>query len=392
MVRRLSPFVAFAALLMVCPMSGRAQTPKVPPGVWVREGYELIVASDIVRTPRLMALGEDGWLFVSQPDLGEIKALRDEDGDGRFEKVESFIRNHKTVQGLAFQDGWLYFAESGAIFKCRDTDKNGRSDEEQIVIAKGKLVDGGAHDRRALLIHKDRVYTAIGDSGNVTDEAKSPRQKIWTYALDGTGETLFCSGLHNTEKLVVRPGADELWGMDDASEWFGTSIEKKGGGKDTPISDAQPPCELNKYEPNQFYGHPFVAGNRLPRYEFIERKDLVEQAKKSVLPQWCGAARWHPVGMCFYDAEHFPNMKGNAFIAYHGSTGEGAKVGACVTLLHFENGKPWGEQVLVNFVTEKGEAKGRPVDVLVAPDGTLLISDDEGNHIYRLKHAAAAGK
>lgn len=369
--------------------AGRAQELKLPPGVWVREGYELSVASNAVRIPRLMAFGEDGWLFVSQPDLGEIKALRDENGDGRFERVESLLRNHKTVQAMVFHDGWLYFAESGAIFKCRDADRNGRSDEEQIVIAKGKLPDGGAHDRRALLIQKDRIYTVIGDSGNITDEAKTPRQKIWSYALDGTGETLWCTGIRDTQKLVLRPGTDEIWGMDDASEWFGTSIEKKSGGKDTPISDAQPPCEMNKYEPNQFYGHPFIVGDRLPRYEFADRKDIVEQAKKSVRPQWLGGARWHPIGMCFYDADQMPDLKGHAIVAYHGSTGESPKVGGCVTVAYFENGKPWGERVLVNFLTETQDFRARPVDVIVAPNGTLLFSDDQGDRIYRLSTGTA---
>jgi glucose/arabinose dehydrogenase len=90
--------------------------------------------------------------------------------------------------------------------------------------------------------------------------------------------------------------------------------------------------------------------------------------------------------MEFYTAAAFPGAAGSAFVAYHGSWNRSTKAGYCVTLVLFEAGRPYGEQVYVNFLSESGEVRGRPVDCAAAADGSLLISDDHGNRVYRLRY------
>jgi len=256
------------------------------------------------------------------------------------------------------------------------------------VIEEGKLPKGGGHWWRPVVINNGRIYTAIGCSGNITDETDTERLKIWSFDLNGGDKKLFATGLRNTEKLVIRPGTNEIWGMDHGSDWFGGVREKKEGNDDgQPITDLNPPGEMNHYVEGAFYGHPYITGNRVPRYEYMEREDIVELALKTTPPAWASGAHWAPNAMEFYTGDQFPDEAvGDAFVAYHGSWNRSNKDGYCVTRVFFDNGKPYGELVYVDFLTESGDVLGRPVDVVVAPDGSLLISDDHGSKIYRLTY------
>lgn len=386
MSHRLRFLLAAAPCLFAA--AGSAQQPD--PGIQVREGYTLSIANGDLTNPRHMELSPDGTLFVSQPDESNIVALRDEDKDGVYEKVTPFVENHETVHGVEWHDGWLYFTESEAIFRARDTNSDGTADETVQILDNKTLPPGGGHWWRSILIHNNRLYTSIGDSGNASDQTDTKRQKIYSYSLDGKNEKLFASGIRNTEELVVRPGTDEIWGMDHNSDWFGEKMERPKEEVEEfpqPITSHNPPEELNKYVEGGFYGHPFIVGTKLPRYEYMDRPDIVELAEKTIIPQWNCGAHWAANGLCFYTADQFPTSKGNAFIAYHGSWNRRPKGGFQVTSILFENGKPYGELPFVQFLDKDGEkVHGRPVDVLQTPEGDLLISDDGGNKIYRLHY------
>lgn len=203
----------------------------------------------------------------------------------RYEVVNTFVAGYPTVHGMHFADGWLWFAQTGAIHKARDTNSDGKADEVQTVIPEGQLPRGGGHWWRPVLATDRYIYTAIGDAGNINDETETERQKIWRFNKDGTGKTLFASGIRNTEKLRLRPGTNEVWGVDHGSDWFGRTLGERPQ-QFQPITDHNPPDELNHYEEGKFYGHPFITGNKLPRIEYQNRKDIVELADKTVPPAW----------------------------------------------------------------------------------------------------------
>ena len=362
-----------------------AQKDMVSPEIWVREGYKLSIVQKDITNPRDLVLNTEGVLFVSLPEAGEIKACRDKDNDGYYETVTTFVKGHKKAHGMYWHDGWLWYSETGAIFKARDTNNDGVADEDITVIPAGKLPSGGGHWWRPVLILNNRIYTSIGCSGNIDDETATERLKIWSFALDGSDKKLFCGGLRNTEKLVVRPGTSEIWGMDHGSDNFGEIMEKKDKTGRKPITDWNPPCEMNHYVEGAYYGHPYITGNRLPRYEYMNRPDIVDWAAKTTPPAWAAGSHYAPNGMTFYDANQFPNAKGDAFVAYHGSWNRSVKGGYAVTKVLFENGKPYGEQTYVKF-EKNDDLFGRPVDVQVTLDGSLLISDDWGNKIYKLTY------
>ena len=377
-----------ANILLLFMVVGPAFCEAPDSGIYVRDGFTLSIAVSGFEAPRFMELNPNGVLYVSRPDEGQIKACRDTDGDGVYETITTFVNGYETAHAMQWYDGSLWFSVTGSIMNASDTDGDNVADNIEEVVGGRNIPKGGGHWWRSLLIHKGRIYTSIGDSGNINDERKTKRQKIWSYKIDGTDEQLFCSGLRNTEKLVVRPGTDEIWGMDHGSDWFGGKIEKEGRTNyGQPITDLNPPGEMNHYKRGGFYGHPFLVGNRVPRHEFLKHKDLLKLASETTPPEWCTGGHWAPNAMEFYTGDQFPDAKGDAFVAFHGSWNSSVPVGYCVSRVLFEQGRPYGELAYARFVDKSGRILGRPVDVVMEPDGSLLISDDDGGRIYRLRYA-----
>lgn len=376
-----------AALALLASAAMAAAARDADPNITVRDGFALSVVQSELRRPRFLETDPSGTLYVSIPDEKRIVSCKDADGDGYYERTADFVTDHPMVHGLFWHDGWLWFSVSTGILRARDTDGDGSADETVAVIPVGSRPGGTGHWWRSILLHNGRLYTSIGDSGNITDETDTERQKIFSFALDGSDRRLFASGLRNTEKLVVRPGTNEIWGMDHGSDRFGRVLEQKNGRGRQPITNLNPPDEMNRYVEGGFYGHPFIVGDNLPRYEYMDREDIVELAARNIPPAWKTQAHWAPNAMEFYNGSQFPAAcRGDAFVAYHGSWNRTPRAGYCVTRVLFEGGRPYGELKYVDFLSADGEVLGRPVDVIQAPDGTLLISDDYRSRIYRLRY------
>ncbi len=353
------------------------------PSFWIRPGYKCELVAANFGEARFMALGDDGTLYVSQPGPGTIATLRLK--EGKYVRVGDFIRGKATVHGLCWRDGCLWFTQSGAIYKAHGADENGEARDVQAVIPDGQLPKGG-HWWRSILVDEKGFYTSIGDSGNMTDETKTDRQKIWRYSLDGTGKTLFASGLRNTEKLLYRPGTDEVWGMDHGSDWYGKEYGDREGRQ--PITDEVPGEKFNHYVQGGFYGHPFFVGGRYPRPEYANRADLIEWAEKTVMPSLSFGAHWAPNGWCFYTGDAIPDAKGDAFMTFHGSWNRKHKDGYRIdrTLFDKVTGLPFGHYMVIGCLSESEEVLARPVDIIQATDGSLLWSEDKSHRIYRLTY------
>jgi glucose/arabinose dehydrogenase len=375
------PLLALAtAAALVGPAS--AQIPALGPGVpafTVRPGYHIDLVADGLDEVRFLEFGDKDTLYVSQPRAGSIITLRQ--SGGTWKKVAAFTTGKPTVHGMHWHEGWLWFTQSGVVWKARDTNGDGKADEE--IKITDDLPSGGGHWWRPILVAKDGFYTSIGDSGNINDETKTDRQKIWKFKLDGTGRTLFAAGLRNTEKLRLRPGTDEVWGADHGSDWWGKPLGDKRGNQ--PFTDRLPPCEFNHYVQDGFYGHPFIVGNSLPRLEFKDRPDFLELEAKTIPPAWCLGAHWAPNGWTFVTGDKL-GLKGDAVIACHGSWNSSKRVGYRVERVVFDGvtGTVVGALPLVSLLGPRGEVLGRPCDVVEAPDGSLLFSDDDKKRIYRI--------
>ncbi len=387
-------FSTFAAGVIAFSLTGPplARAATLPTGVWVREGYELSIAVDGIKIPRFLALGPDHTLFVSVPKEGKIVACRDRDGDGSYETQTPFVSGKlpaTILQGMQWHDGWLWFAQLNSVSKARDLDGDGKADEEVQILGPDQLPTGarGGHMWRALLIHRDRIYTHVGDQTNATDEPidASERRKIWSFALDGSGKKLFASGIRNTEKLAVRPGSDEIWGVDHDVDTMAAKLEvDKQLGQ--PITDHNPSAELNHYVEGGFYGHPWIVGKNQPNLNFLSEPKLIEYARMATVPEWLMPAHCSANALTFYRGDKIPHAHGDIFVAQKGGWNATAKVGYCLSRILFENGHPYGELKMVNFLKGGTEILGRPADCTQAPDGSILFSDDFGHKVYRLKY------
>lgn len=364
------------------PKQVRARGADVPE-FWVRPGYRVELVADNIDNARFIEFDDKGTLYLSRPKRGDILALRLR--NGRYQVVNTFVSGYPTVQGMHYADGWLWFTQTGAIHKARDTNGDGKADEVVTVIPEGQLPRGGGHWWRPILVTERYLYTAIGDSGNINDETQTERQKIWRFNKDGTGKTLFASGIRNTEKLRLRPGTQEVWGVDHGSDWFGRMLGERPGTFQ-PITDYNPPDELNHYQEGKFYGHPFITGNKLPRIEYQNRKDIVELADKTEPPAWCFGAHWAANSFTFLTKDHFPNHKGDMFVACRGSWNRTKPDGYRIERVLFDpvTGKPFGSLTIVKTLTNEGRVLARPVDCAEAPDGSVLFTCDTTGRIYRI--------
>jgi len=372
-----------------CPDAGSATLPE---GVWVREGYTLSIAEDSIQKPRFMAFDDKGGLFVSVPSQGKIFRCVDADKDGVYESKTVFLEGYESgqiLQAVQYHDGSLWCADMTHIYQATDQDQDGKADKVLVRVGPDQLpISGGGHKWRALLIHDGLIYTHVGDQGNATDEpiTTNDRKKIWTFQMDGSSKELFATGIRNTEKLVVRPGSDEIWGVDHDIDTLATKLESKKPEWGQPITDHNPPAELNHYVKGGFYGHPYILGKNMPNLNFLDHPDLLEMASKNVIPEWLFPAHCSGNGMCFLEGDQLPGGQGDAVVAFKGGWNASQKVGYCVSRILFEFGHPYGEQKLVNFLKDGSEILGRPTDCVEAPDGSILFSDDSKHRIYRLRY------
>jgi glucose/arabinose dehydrogenase len=393
--RLVLPCLSLAISLLTTPIIAHAEG-RVGPGVpefWVRPGYKVtLAAEDFGRDTRFLEVDDRGTLYLSQPTAKKVIALQDKDGDGVYETKSDFLTDQDGVHGMHFKDGWLWFGKSGAVAKAR-VGEDGKASDVQIVVE--GLPSGGGHWWRSICVVDDGFFTSIGDSGNMTaDEYEgSDRQKIWKYSLDGKTRVLWSSGIRNTEKLRIRPGTNELWGADHGSDNFGAPYGEANANKQDPalgkqaITDMMPPEEFNHYIEGGFYGHPFVVGERVPRLEFKDHPDIAVLAARTIVPVYKGGAHWANNGFTFTTRDTI-GTPGDAYIAYHGSWNSQTRVGYQVHRVLFdpETGKPYGGYAIVEMLTRDGKntVLGRPVDVVEAADGSLLVSDDRTAKIWRI--------
>jgi len=369
------------------------------PEFLVRPGYRVTLAAENLAEARFMQFDDKGTLYVSQPNAGSIVALRDKDGDGVYETSTRFVTGKKRAHGMQWRNGWLFFTTSQGIYKARDTKGDGKADQVLAVVPEESLPGGGGHWWRSILVTDDSLYSAVGDSGNANEHTKDDRTKIWRFdfpaekqnstaedpPLDPADKHLWCTGVRNTEKLLIRPGTSEIWGCDHGSDNYGGKLGEKKG--EQPITDFQPPCEFNRYVEGGFYGHPYVIGMKLPRYEFADRKDILELADKTIPPMWAFGAHWAPNGWCWVQKDYFAGHKGDAIVTFHGSWNSTTKVGYQVDRLMFDRwtGRPCGMQMIVGTLTADNKTElARPCDAVEAPDGTILFSCDKTKRIYRI--------
>jgi len=329
-----------------------------------------------LRRPRWMALAPNGDVFVSEHQAGRITVLRDSNADGRVDERFVFAEGLMQPFGMAFWQDYLYVGNTNAVvrFKYKTGQTKAEGAPEKIAALPGEGYR--EHWTRNVIFSPDgkKMYVSVGSKTNVDVEPDPMRAAISEYNPDGTGHRIYAGGVRNAIGLAFYPGTRVLWAAvqerdiigDDLVPDFVTSI-KEGG----------------------FYGWPFayVGQNEDPRRKG-ERADLVA---KTIAPDVLIQAHSAVLGLVFYEGRMFPSeYRNDAFVALHGSWNRAKRTGYKIIRIRFKNGKPVGgyDDFLTGWMLgeDKPEVWGRPVGLLVLKDGSMLITDDGANKIWRVTY------
>lgn len=347
-------------------------------GFTVPPGYAVDLFAEGLAMPRALCIAPNGDVFVSESHAGRVTVLRDADGDGVPEVRETFLGDLNLPFGIAFDAEHVYVANTDSVVRVpyEVGDLTARGEPETIV---SDLPGGGyrQHWTRNLLFdpRREHLFISVGSRTNVGIE-ESPRASILRCNPDGSSLEVFATGLRNPVGLAWNPVRDELW----------TTVNERDG-----LGDDLVPDYLTSVRRGGFYGWPFsyLGARRDPRVPGGD--DVVARA---TAPDFLIQAHSAALGLCFYDGAMFPEeVHGDAFIALHGSWNRSARTGYSVIRVPFgPDGRPlgWYEHFLRGFLLDPHDERvwGRPVDVKVAADGALLVTDDGGNRIWRVRWEA----
>ncbi|WP_101674977.1 PQQ-dependent sugar dehydrogenase [Alloalcanivorax mobilis] len=356
--------VAAAGLLAAC---GHAETRLDT--LNVEKGFSVSVFADQVPNARQLAQAADGTVFAGSRDAGKVYAIRDTDGDGKADRVTALLEDLNMPSGIALRDGTLYVAAVNRILAVRDV-LNHLDGADAEVVYDG-FPDASHHGWKYLRFDDHgKLIVPVGAPCNICDE-DPPFASIQRLDPDtGTTETL-ARGVRNSVGFDFQPGTGQLWFTENGRDMLGDNV---------------PPDELNRVtRVGEHFGYPYVHAGDIADPEFGKGKN----ASDYTAPMQKIPAHHAALGMTFYDADSFPAAyRGNIFIAEHGSWNRTEPAGYRVTRVVLnEDGTVKSYQPFIDGWLQDGASWGRPADVLVANDGSLLIADDSAGVIYRVRYA-----
>lgn len=314
---------------------------------------------------------------VAGESANTVVLLRDANKDCVAELQTNFLGGLNQPYGVLIIGDSFYVANTDGLWKYPY-----KTGDTKITAPGTKILElpaGGYnnHWTRNLIANADnsKIFISVGSGSNAGEngmENEIRRAAILTVNPDGTGETIYASGLRNPVGMDWAPGTDVLW----------TSVNERDG-----LGDDLVPDYITSVKKGGFYGWPYsyFGKNEDPGLKG-QKPELVTRA---IVPDVAVGAHTASLGLAFYKSAKFPEQYRNgAFIGQHGSWNRSALVGYKVAFVPFKNGKPSGplEDFLTGFIAneEKGEVYGRPVDVAVAPDGALLVADDVSSTVWRV--------
>jgi len=353
-------------------------------------GYSVSLYAAGLDNPRLLRTAPNGDIFLAESRTGLIKVFRSKPGVDKAEVTEVFATDLKRPFGIAFyplgrDPQWIYVGNTDSIvrfpYKSGDLKASGPS---QVIVANlpsGGQLPGGGHWTRDIAFSQkgDKMFVSIGSLTNVDDPDTNAKEKdratILEFNPDGTGGRTYVSGIRNAVGIAVHPETGQLW----------ASVNERDG-----LGDDLVPDYITRVSDGDFFGWPwfYMGGQWDPRHEG-KRPELKGKVKTpDVLIQPHSAS----LEMVFYTGNQFaPAHRDGAFAALHGSWNRELRTGYKVIRVPIKGGAPTGEyeDFLTGFVTPEGQVWGRPVGVTVAADGSLLVTDDGSNSVWRVSYGQA---
>lgn len=333
------------------------------------QGFSMSVYA-IVPNARSMCWGANGTLFVGNRNADKVYAVEDKDQDGKADSVYVIDSDLQTPNGVAFRDGSLYVAEISRILRY-DSIESRLSNPPKPVVVYDKYPKDAHHGWKFIAFGPDgKLYVPVGAPCNICNR-EEPYASITRMNPDGSGMEIFAKGIRNSVGFAWHPETKELWFTDNGRDQLGDDV---------------PNDELN-HAPSagMHFGYPFIHQGDTPDPEFGKGKN----AGDYTAPAQKLGPHVAALGMRFYTGSMFPaEYKNRIIIAQHGSWNRSQPIGYRVMMATLEGNKvvkyePFAE----GWLQGNNDVLGRPVDVEIAKDGSLLISDDKNGAIYRVVYS-----
>ena len=347
----------------------RAQTALPVETIRLPAGFTIEVVGRVPNA-RAMTWGAAGTLFVGTATAGKVYALTLPPPGTKGEAVVNVIASGlREPAGVAFRDGALYVSAVSRILRFDDVERRLADPPKPVVISERFPTDGH-HGRKFIAFGPDgKLYVPVGVPCNVCEPDPDRYGVVMRMNPDGTGAEVYARGLRNTVGFDWDPRTNELWFTDNGRDWLG---------------DDSPPDTLNHApRPGLRFGFPYCHGGTLPDPEFGRLRSCSEfrPPAQNLGPHVAS------LGMRFYNGTQFPaTYRNRVFIAEHGSWNRSRKIGYRVTMVTLEGNNAVRYETFAEGWLQGDRAWGRPADVLVAPDGSLMVSDDEAGAIYRVRY------
>jgi glucose/arabinose dehydrogenase len=359
--------------------NGPSESPKGPPtlaGLVLPPGFSIEVYSADVPNARSLALGPKGVVFVSNRSQGDkVYALVDANGDRHVDAVKVVASGLDTPNGIAYRDGSLFIAEVGRLLRIDGIDGK-LDDPPKPKVVTDQLPKEKWHGWRYVKFGPDGwLYIPIGAPCNLCERDDSRFASIARMKADGTGLEVFASGVRNSVGFDWHPQTKELWFTDN--------------GRDD-LGDDRPGDELNRAaKAGLHFGFPYCHQGNLIDPSFGSGKSCASYEP----PARALDAHVAALGMRFYTGKMFPDKYRNAVIvAEHGSWNRATKNGYRVMVAELDGSRVTAYEPLVQGWLDKAtdQVTGRPVDVEMLDDGSLLVSDDYRGAVYRVTYRSAS--
>ena len=329
-------------------------------------GFKIEVYASNVLGARSMTLGDNGTLFVGTRQAGKVYAIT---GSAGVSQVHVIASGLNSPNGVAFLNGSLYVAEISRVIRFDNIESNLNNPPRAVVVKTGFPSDA-LHQWKFIRFGPDgKLYIPVGAPCNICQSNWNVYGTIMRMNPDGSGLEVFAKGLRNTVGFDWQPDTGALWFTDNGVDTMGDNI---------------PGDELNEAtQPGMNFGFPYCHAGTIVDPQFGAGHSCNEfTAPMQVLGPHVAA-----LGMRFYTGSMFPaQLKNQIFIAEHGSQSRSVPIGYRVTVVTLNNGKAVSYDTFAEGWLQGNSAWGRPVDVQQMPDGSLLVSDDKANAIYRISY------
>lgn len=332
-------------------------------------GFSISVWADNVPNARSMTLGPKGTLFVGTRTAGNVYAVRDTNGDHKADEVITLAQGLNMPNGVAVRDGALYVAEVNRVWRFDNIEASLKAPPTPVLVNDTYPTDRH-HGWKFVAFGPDGLlYVPVGAPCNVCERDDPRYSSITRMKPDGSGVEVFASGVRNTVGFDWHPVTKELWFTDNGRDMMGDDV---------------PPDELNRAPAKgRHFGFPYCHGADVADPEFGSKRPC----SAFVPPARALGAHVAALGMRFYTGKMFPaSMTHQIFIAEHGSWNRSSPVGYRVVLVTLKGDQVTGYEPFAEGWLQGRKPWGRPVDVLVMPDGALLVSDDLAGAIYRISY------